>query len=308
MDKQALKQDQPIVYRILSQALRNKTVSHAYLFCGPSNSLKEECALLFAQSLVCPNVDEDGFACQECDQCRRYAKGESFDFLCLTEDPIKKKSILAIQQTFSSTAISQAYRIYILEHFDRCTPEAANTLLKFLEEPQPGIVGLLIADDLANVLDTIQSRTQIIQFRPLDQQGIQKELEKFGEREKAQMLSVSGYTLEESRQWIEKEEFAFLQEEAKKYVKQLGEMACLYQLQRRVFFAKSQYKEKEYVRIWLKWVLYYIKYTQLSSIDPYQKNKVFMILIEAFDRLKRPVDLLLLIEHIHYRIRKAVKL
>lgn len=308
MDKQIFKKNQPIVYRILSQALRNKTVSHAYLFCGPSNSLKEECALLFAQSLVCPNVDKDGFACQKCDQCRHYAKEESFDFLRLKEDPIKKKSILAIQQAFSSTAISQLYRIYILEHFDHCTPEAGNTLLKFLEEPRPGIVGILIADDLSNVLDTIQSRTQIIQFRPLDQLGMQKELEKFGDGEKAKMLSISGYTLEESRQWMEKEEFAFLQEEAKKYVEQLGEMSSLYRLQRDVFFAKSQYKEKEYVRIWLKWIVYYIKYTKIFSIDPRQKNEIFMILIEAFDRLRRPVDLALMIDQIHYRIRKAVKL
>ena len=153
MNKEYLKKAQPIVYQTLSNALKNKKVANAYLFHGPKGSSKLETAILFAQSIVCEHTDFDGFACQECESCKRIENEESLDYMIVSNDRIKKKDIVDLQAFFESTSAGkQNARIYILDHYDKATPDASNSLLKFLEEPSEGIYGILIAHEKSNVL------------------------------------------------------------------------------------------------------------------------------------------------------------
>ena len=166
MNKEYLKKAQPIVYQTLSNALKNKRVANAYLFHGPKGSSKLETAILFAQSIVCEHTDFDGFACQECESCKRIENEDSLDYMIVSNDRIKKKDIVDLQAFFESTSAGkQNARIYILDHYDKATPDASNSWLKFLEEPSEGIYGILIADEKSNVLPTIQSRCQAIHFK-----------------------------------------------------------------------------------------------------------------------------------------------
>ena len=128
-------------------------------------------ALLFAQSVFCPHAEE-GIACGQCDTCRRVAALEYADLSYIdgSETSIKKADILRLQENFSRTSLETSpYRLYIMDHAENATADALNSLLKFLEEPQPGIIAVLISDQPELLLATIVSRCQCIPFHPLNQ-------------------------------------------------------------------------------------------------------------------------------------------
>ena len=157
-----LARQQPIAWKTLSNALARQTFAHAYLFQGPAGTAKKEMALLFAQSVFCPHAEE-GIACGQCDTCRRVAALEYADLSYIdgSETSIKKADILRLQENFSRTSLETSpYRIYIMDHAENATADALNSLLKFLEEPQPGIIAVLISDQPELLLATIVSRCQ----------------------------------------------------------------------------------------------------------------------------------------------------
>ena len=171
IDKALAARQQPVAWKTLSNALRSRTYAHAYLFQGQIGTAKREMALLFAQSVFCPHSKE-GIACGECEVCRRVAALEYADLSYIdgSETSIKKADVLRLQEQFSRTSLEiSPYRIYIMDHAENATPDALNSLLKFLEEPQPGIIAILISDHPELLLPTIVSRCQCIPFHPLNQ-------------------------------------------------------------------------------------------------------------------------------------------
>lgn len=307
MDKQRFKQEQPIVYQMVSNALKRDHLAHAYLFTGPKGVDKRGAALLFAQSLVCEHVDEDGFACQECDSCKRLEKEESTNFFWLKDRRIKKQDILDVQMYFQSTSMEKSNRrIYILEGFDQATPDASNSLLKFLEEPQPGIFGILIADERSAVLPTIQSRCQWISFRPESPLMIQTQLQEFIDEESAHVLAYSGYTLDQAKALFEDQEnFERVCEYAKKYLSNLSSMDMIVTMQSECFVAKSNLMDKKWVLLWMQWLLIMLKQDRVDvSLD---KNvRLRSLLVESMDVLNRPVDVALFLDRLYNQIRKVV--
>jgi DNA polymerase-3 subunit delta' len=87
MIKDLLKKTQPVVYQALENALKNRHVSHSYLFLGPAGTPKKQTAVLMAQSLLCEKARDD-FACEECGTCRRVAAGEHLDVVLLNRRSI----------------------------------------------------------------------------------------------------------------------------------------------------------------------------------------------------------------------------
>ena len=309
MNKETLKKTQPIVYKTLSNALTRNRLAHAYLFEGDKSAPKKETALLFAQSLVCHHTDEDGFACQECDVCKRMENNEAIDFKWIdgTKNRIKKNDVIKIQELFETTSIEQEdHRIYVLEGFDDATIDASNSLLKFLEEPSPGIFGILIADEKSNILPTIQSRCQWIHFRPALRADIADRLKEKWDEDTANMLTNSGYTYEKAIEMLENEEFSVIRQAAKDYIKDMGSMDEVFSLQSEIFVAKGALMKKEWIRLWLEWVLYELRKDTIDiSLD--KRVKIQTILVESMDILRRPVDLALFLDKIYYDIRKVVK-
>lgn len=153
--------------RLLQSALRKETVSHAYLFTGPSGSGQMKTALMFAQAIFCTTHKDD--ACGECLECRKVEHGNHPDLTLLKPDgtSIKIDQIRELQRVFSYRSEGVNPKVYIIDGADRMTVQAANSLLKFLEEPPAPAVGILISDNGSSLLPTIQSRTQRIPFSPL---------------------------------------------------------------------------------------------------------------------------------------------
>lgn len=308
MNKKELKKTQPVVYQTLSNALKRNRLAHAYLFEGDKSSPKLETAILFSQSLVCSQPDEDGFACQECDTCKRIAAQESVDFKWIhgSASRIKKNDVIKLQELFETTSLEeQNRRIYILEAFDQATPDASNSLLKFLEEPAEGIFGILTADEKANILPTIQSRCQWIHFRPALRSDIKKVLSTNYDEISSKMLSESGYTLEKAQELIQLEEFEIIKQSALEYVDHLDSMNEIFKLQNEIFIAKSSLMKKEWIRLWLEWVLFGIKQNR-GKLSLSSRVKIQTVLIESMDILRRPVDLGLFLDKIYYEIREVV--
>ena len=308
MNKEELKKEQPVVYRTLSNALTKDRLAHAYLFVGPKGSPKNEMAILLAQSMICHHRDEDGFACQKCESCQRIQKEEAIDFRWVhgEETRIKKKDILDLQTFFEATSVEiDNKRIYFLEQFDQATPDASNALLKFLEEPRPGIFAILSADEKSNVLPTIQSRCQWIQFRPASKERLIHLLMEKTDAQSAEMLVEAGYTLEQFQKWIQDEDFQLIQNAAKEYVMHCQDLSMILTMQREIFVAKSERMQKEKIRLWLEWVLFYIKQNE-RGLPLHQQIQIQSILIESMDVLRRPVELALFLDRIYNQIRKVV--
>lgn len=174
MNKQQLKKEQPIAYRTLSHALKHDKLAHAYLFHGPLGTPKAAFAELLAQSILCANRDEDGFACEICTDCRRIKEHQMTDFIYLdgSSASIKKESILKLQHEFSKTGLEYTgKKIYVINRAENATVDALNALLKFLEEPNGQMAAILICDQMERLLPTIISRCQLIPFHPLSRQN-----------------------------------------------------------------------------------------------------------------------------------------
>lgn len=326
MNKEELKKGQPIVYRTLSNALKENRLAHAYLFSGPKGSPKSETALLLAQSILCPNPDEDGFCCEECEQCKRIEQEESLDFFWKhsigyvkknessfstkkkekKSERIKKQDIVQLQSFFESTSTEIANRrVYILEDYDQATTEASNSLLKFLEEPQPGIYGILIADDKNMILPTIQSRCQSIVFRPPMKEQLLRLFEEMTDSMSAEMLVESGYTYASAKELLENETFTIIRQAALDYSTSWDSYDEIYRMQTTVFIPKSPLMDKQWIRLWLEWLLYLIK-KHKTSLSFEKEIELQMLIVEAFDRLRSPINLALFLDKLYTQIRKVV--
>ncbi|HEY9576078.1 MAG TPA: DNA polymerase III subunit delta' [Pseudobacillus sp.] len=158
---------QPIVLKMITNSLVRDRVAHAYLLDGDPGTGKKETAFYFAKSLLCEQAG--GMPCNECSNCRRIDSGNHPDVHMIEPDglSIKKQQIVFLQQEFSKTAVESKRKIYIINHADKMTASAANSLLKFLEEPAADTVALLLTEQAQRMLPTILSRCQLLSFKPL---------------------------------------------------------------------------------------------------------------------------------------------
>ncbi len=153
---------------LLRRYLSAGAVPHGLLFSGEEGVGKEKAARAFAAALLCRTPGEDG-ACGDCHDCRLFSSSSHPNFLHIfpETDFLKIAEIRALQEELSLKAFSDRPRAAILCPADRMTPQAANALLKTLEEPPPETHLLLVAHRIAGMLPTIVSRCQKVPFFPL---------------------------------------------------------------------------------------------------------------------------------------------
>ena len=158
---------QDMAKNLLQSALRSDSVSHAYIFSGPAGCGQMKTAMTFAQALFCTELEDD--ACGHCLECRKVEHGNHPDLHLLAPDgsSIKIDQIRELQRVFSYRSESKNPKVYIIDHADTMTVQAANSLLKFLEEPPVPAVAVLLTENGQALLPTIQSRAQTISFFPL---------------------------------------------------------------------------------------------------------------------------------------------
>ena len=141
---------------------------HAYLFSGPSGIGKRLAAHLLGRSLLC-EVGAIGAPCGSCAACRRVIAGSHPDWRQLEREGeyIKIGAVRQLNHEFVFRPFEGGARIALVDEAERMTPEAANALLKTLEEPPPRSYFMLVTSNPAQLLPTVVSRCQQVPLSPL---------------------------------------------------------------------------------------------------------------------------------------------
>lgn len=156
------------------ESLRSDIVSghvgHAYLLFGEESAAEKE-GFAFSMALQCLHPRE-GEACGNCRHCAQLKAGNFPDLVIL--EPAKsnyiKDQIVELLKYASLTAKEGIYRVFWLKKADRLTEECADRLLKTLEEPVPGVVFLLTAENDDRIAETVASRCRILRL-PAENNG-----------------------------------------------------------------------------------------------------------------------------------------
>lgn len=176
-----LVQGQDHIIRQLKTGIQLRRLSHAYMFVGPRHVGKGTLALNLAQVINCASV-VDASPCGECSQCQRIAKGHHTDVRIVRAEEAKpgrpKQSGIGIDDVriVSNQAQLKPYegscRVFIFEDAETMNDEAANALLKTLEDPPPQTLFILLTSQEDQILTTISSRCQKVELLPMSRKGI----------------------------------------------------------------------------------------------------------------------------------------
>ncbi|MDW7981544.1 MAG: DNA polymerase III subunit delta' [Thermomicrobium sp.] len=174
------------VVDFLVRALQSQQVHHAYLLAGPAGIGRTTLAYAFAQALLCESpLDER--PCGQCRACQRVARRVHPDVTRVSveqgREEAKQLSIDQIRELRASLALRPlegAWRIAIVDDAERLSRDAADALLKTLEEPPPYAVLVLIAEDAQAVPETIRSRCQVLVLSPLPVGTVERVLRERG--------------------------------------------------------------------------------------------------------------------------------
>ena len=153
------------VWRRLLDSLGRGRLPHALAFSGPSGVGKRQMAWALAQALVCEREERP---CGECGPCRRVANRQSESVLALapTGNLIKLETAAQALEFLSLQSLGRA-RVVLIDSAQLLNPQAANSLLKVIEEPPPGAYFILITPEISQLLPTLRSRVQNVRFAPL---------------------------------------------------------------------------------------------------------------------------------------------
>lgn len=323
MFKEVLKEQQPVVYHTLKNILEHNKIAHAYMFSGPKGTPKKETAYLFAQSLVC---DQKGFACEECDICQRIANNEYADMIVLdgTSVSIKKDDIVKLQHNFNKTGLeTYGKKVYVLDHAENATPDALNSLLKFLEEPTSDMVAILLVEQIDRVLPTIVSRCQNIPFTALNAkqcfESVKGELRELDAYLLSQIIRQKDAIIEASESEDYQHAFFVFQGMIEKYTqspyqallflqvegfpskqKKHGKGSLQYLIDMLSIFFKDCLRNSSPVED--EWYTKQISVMQNKNIDYVKLLQIFM---RTKDKLLRSVNIQLLIDQLLYQMKEV---
>lgn len=191
------------------QELR-KHPGQGLLFKGVKGIGKLELAINYAQSLLCQHTDETGLACRECPSCHWFEQGSHPDYRLLQPEafdledeesesgkkPSKQISIDQIRglaDFFGMSAHQGGRRVILIHPAEAMNINAANALLKSLEEPPPGLLFILVSHKPQQLLPTILSRCLAVALSAPDVSSATHWLEEQGVRNPVQALAVSGF-------------------------------------------------------------------------------------------------------------------
>ncbi|MBP7864854.1 MAG: DNA polymerase III subunit delta' [Acidobacteria bacterium] len=159
----------------LDHSLRRQALAHAFIFSGPEGIGKKKLALALAKAIHCRGGQEGLNSCGVCAPCRKIESGAHPDVQVITPETkaFKIDQIRHIIQDIYFQPFEGPMRVFILDDADRMTEEAANCLLKTLEEPPEKSVLVLITTNIYALLPTIQSRGQVLKFLPIPSREIE---------------------------------------------------------------------------------------------------------------------------------------
>ncbi|MCD4705739.1 hypothetical protein K8R61_01520 [bacterium] len=178
------------IIKFLQDSIVLNKIGNAYIFFGQEHLGKFLMAKCFIQSLLCDK--KNGFFCNDCMSCKEFTRKIYPDFYEIGLEEGKKnisiEQIREISNKIKNSSFSGNYKIVLIKGAHNLSLQAANSLLKVLEEPKGKTVFILISDNLQGIPLTVRSRSQIINFKPVDPKEI---LAFFPDKEKIKEIVYS---------------------------------------------------------------------------------------------------------------------
>ena len=177
------------VVQTLTNAISSGMISHAYLFSGPRGSGKTTLARLLAKAANCQNRKKgEAEPCNQCPSCTEIMAGRSLDLLEI--DAASHRGIDEIRELrdgIKFVPTKSKYKVFILDEAHQLSKDAANALLKTLEEPPSHAIFILATTEIHKMIPTVISRCQRFDFRRLTLPEIIKRLEIIAGKEKVKV-------------------------------------------------------------------------------------------------------------------------
>jgi DNA polymerase-3 subunit delta' len=163
------------VVEILLRAIQQERLPHALIFAGPPGVGKRTLAELLAEHLNCLHP-ENNRACTSCASCRKIRAGTHPDVRLIQPEGafIKIEQIRILIGEIAYQPFEAKFRVVILDGADQMRSEASNCLLKTLEEPPSRTVFVLIAPKPYRLLQTVRSRSRLLQFGSIPDTAIEE--------------------------------------------------------------------------------------------------------------------------------------
>ncbi|MBO0845019.1 MAG: DNA polymerase III subunit delta' [Nocardioides sp.] len=145
----------------LRAAVSGQAMSHAFLFTGPPGSGRSNAAIAFAAALQC---EEDPPGCGSCHSCHTVLAGSHADVTVVRTERLSLgvDEVRDLVRRSALSPVGRRWQIIIVEDADRLTDQAANALLKAIEEPSERTVWMLCAPTVEDLLPTIRSRCRLV--------------------------------------------------------------------------------------------------------------------------------------------------
>lgn len=156
--------NQPVFERIINKINDYSASAQAYLLVGMQKNDLERYSILLAKTLICPH--KYFMNCDKCNICKRIDDGNFAELKIISPDGkmIKKEVILNLRNSLQTSSIEGRNQVYIINEAQNLNSSAANSLLKFLEEPDSNTVAIFTSTNLDMVINTIVSRCQIVKI------------------------------------------------------------------------------------------------------------------------------------------------
>lgn len=168
----------------LKNAIKNRQLAHAFLFCGPRGVGKTTCARILAKTINCENPTPEGEACNQCSSCLAFNEGTSLNIHELdaaSNNSVDDIRTLVEQVRFAPQA--GKYKVYIIDEVHMLSSSAFNAFLKTLEEPPPYAIFILATTEKHKILPTILSRCQIFDFKRITSNDTVEHLQSICDKE-----------------------------------------------------------------------------------------------------------------------------
>lgn len=164
-------ENQIIFNTIANKINNNSTNVQAYMLSCEDKEILQKASSILSKILICPSKYEKN--CNKCNICKNIDKGDFFELkkVIPQNNVIKKENIIKIRNEFQTRSICSKNRVYIIEECQYLGEYAANSILKFLEEPTSNTIGIFTTTNLSKTLETIRSRCQIIKLNNKKQTG-----------------------------------------------------------------------------------------------------------------------------------------
>ncbi|GAF39945.1 DNA polymerase III subunit delta [Agrilactobacillus composti DSM 18527 = JCM 14202] len=200
---------QPRLVKQFQGIIQNQHLAQGYLFAGAPGTGKKELAQWLALRLFCQNL-QAGKPCGQCPECQRIISGNHPDVIQIAPEKqtIKVEAIRYLKNELYKTGMEGAKRVFIIQEAEKMSVNASNSLLKFLEEPASDALIILTTTAKSQILPTIRSRMQIIDFHGIKATAAFERFTALGMTPaNAQLLSLLTRDYQQAQTWLVTDSF-----------------------------------------------------------------------------------------------------